>query len=133
MDKKKVGRKPVDVSADKVEMLSSFGCSTVEIAKLHNCSEATIRTKFREEIERGRESMKIKLRQLQWKTAEQGSNAMLIFLGKQYLGQSDRNELELVGNLEALLKECGYDESPIEKKSIKQAETLETPQVPALA
>jgi len=77
--------------------------------------------------------MKIKLRQLQWKTAEQGSNAMLIFLGKQYLGQSDRNEFELVGNLEGLLKECGYEESPIEKKSIKQTEALENPQVPALA
>ena len=133
MANKKMGRKPVDVSGDKVEMLSSFGCSTVEIARLHNCSEATIRTKFKEELERGRESMKIKLRQLQWKTAEQGSNAMLIFLGKQYLGQSDRNEFELVGNLEGLLKECGYEESPIEKKSIKQREALEDTQVPALA
>jgi|TARA_R110000765_G_scaffold363250_1_gene453438 hypothetical protein len=133
MTTKKTGRKPVDVSADKVEMLSSFGCSTVEIARLHNCSEATIRTKFKEEIERGRESMKIKLRQLQWKTAEQGSNAMLIFLGKQYLGQSDRNEFELVGNLEGLLKECGYEESSIEKKSFKQTEALGDTQVPALA
>ena len=133
MANKKKGRKPVDVSGDKVEMLSSFGCSTVEIARLHNCSETTIRTKFREEIERGRENMRIKLRQLQWKTAEQGSNAMLIFLGKQYLGQSDRNELELVGNLENLLKECGYEDSPIEKKSIKQDEALEGTEVPALA
>ena len=131
MTKKKAGISAID--ADKVEMLSSFGCSTVEIARLHNCSETTIRTKFREEIERGRESMKIKLRQLQWKTAEQGSNAMLRFLGTQYLGQSDRNEFELVGNLEGLLKECGYEESPIEKKSIKQTEALENPQVPALA
>ena len=118
--KKKLGRPKLNIDAEKVEMLSSFGCSTVEIAKLHNCDEQTIRTRFKPEIQRGRESMKIKLRQLQWKTAEQGSNAMLIFLGKQYLGQSDRNELELVGNLEGLLKECGYEDSPIEKKSIKQ-------------
>ena len=127
--KKKLGRPKLDIDAEKVEMLSSFGCSTVEIAKLHNCDEQTIRTRFKPEIQRGRESMKIKLRQLQWKTAEQGSNAMLIFLGKQYLGQSDRNELELVGNLEGLLKECGYEDSPIEKKSIKQTEALESPRI----
>jgi|TARA_R100001244_G_scaffold125113_1_gene95066 hypothetical protein len=133
MEKKQAGRPAMDISSDKVEMLASFGCSTVEIAKLHNCSENTIRVRFREEIERGRESMKIKLRQLQWKSCEQGSNAMLIFLGKQYLGQSDRNEFELVGNLEGLLKECGYEESPIEKKSFKQTEALEDTQVPALA
>jgi hypothetical protein len=127
--KKKLGRPKLNIDAEKVEMLSSFGCSTVEIAKLHNCDEQTIRTRFKPEIQRGRESMKIKLRQLQWKTAEQGSNAMLIFLGKQYLGQSDRNELELVGNLEGLLKECGYEDSPIEKKSIKQTEALESPRI----
>ena len=127
--KKKLGRPKLDIDAEKVEMLASFGCSTVEIAKLHNCDEQIIRTRFKPEIQRGRESMKIKLRQLQWKTAEQGSNAMLIFLGKQYLGQSDRNELELVGNLEGLLKECGYEDSPIEKKSIKQEEALESPRV----
>lgn len=133
MEKKKRGRPMIEIDADKVEMLASFGCSTVEIAKLHNCDEHTIRKRFKDELERGRESMKIKLRQLQWKTAEQGSNAMLIFLGKQYLGQSDRNELELVGNLENLLKECGYEDSPIEKKSIKQDEALEGTEVPALA
>ena len=93
MEKKKRGRPMIEIDADKVEMLASFGCSTVEIAKLHNCDEHTIRKRFKDELERGRESMKIKLRQLQWKTAESGSNAMLIFLGKQYLGQSDRNEL----------------------------------------
>jgi len=127
--KKKLGRPKLNIDAEKVEMLSSFGCSTVEIAKLHNCDEQTIRTRFKPEIQRGRESMKIKLRQLQWKTAEQGSNAMLIFLGKQYLGQSDHNELELVGNLEGLVKECGYEDSPIEKKSIKQTEALESPRI----
>ena len=105
-------------------MLASFGCSTVEIAKLHNCDEHTIRKRFKEELERGRESMKIKLRQLQWKQAENGNTSLLIFLGKQYLGQSDRNELELVGNLEGILKECGYEDSPIAKKSLKQSEAL---------
>ena len=124
MEKRKRGRPKLDIDPDKVEMLASFGCSTVEIAKLHNCDEHTIRKRFKEELERGRESMKIKLRQLQWKQAENGNTSLLIFLGKQYLGQSDRNELELVGNLEGILKECGYEDSPIAKKSLKQSEAL---------
>ena len=131
MEKKTRGRPKLDIDPDKVEMLASFGCSTVEIAKLHNCDEHTIRKRFRSELERGRESMKIKLRQLQWKQAENGNTSLLIFLGKQYLGQSDRNELELVGNLESILKECGYEESPIAKKSIKQSEALEDTRVQA--
>ena len=52
-------------------------------------------------------------------------------LGKNYLGQNDSNQLELVGNLENLLKECGYEDSPIETKNTKQTETLETPRVRA--
>ena len=35
---------------------------------------------------------KIRLRQLQWKAAESGNVSMLIWLGKQYLGQSDKQE-----------------------------------------
>lgn len=36
---------------------------------------------------------KTRLRELQWKAAESGNTAMLIWLGKQYLGQSDKQEL----------------------------------------
>lgn len=124
-----MARPKLDIDADQVEMLASFGCSTIEIARLHNCDESTIRLRFKNELERGRENMKIKLRQLQWKQAENGNTSLLIFLGKQYLGQSDRNELELVGNLENLLKECGYEDSPIEKKNTKQDEVVEPPRV----
>lgn len=124
-----MGRPKLDIDADKVEMLASFGCSTIEIARLHNCDESTIRLRFKNELERGRENMKIKLRQLQWKQAENGNTSLLIFLGKQYLGQSDRNELELVGNLENLLKECGYEDSPIEKQNTKQDKAVESPRV----
>jgi hypothetical protein len=124
-----MARPKLDIDPDKVEMLASFGCSTIEIARLHNCDESTVRLRFKNELERGRENMKIKLRQLQWKQAENGNTSLLIFLGKQYLGQSDRNELELVGNLENLLKECGYEDSPIEKKSIKQSEPMEDTRV----
>jgi hypothetical protein len=99
-----MGRHKLEIDPEKVEMLAEFGCSTIEIARLHSCDEATIRKRFKAELQRGREQMKVNLRRLQWRNAENGSNSMLIFLGKNYLGQNDSNQLELVGTLENLLK-----------------------------
>src|SRR2546428_744152 len=39
-----------------------------------------------------KEDKKAQLRSMQWKAAQKGSAAMLIWLGKQYLGQSDKVE-----------------------------------------
>ena len=105
--------KIIDIDSKEVEMLASFGCSTVEIAKFFGCDESTVRKKYPNELKSGREMMKIKLRQLQWKHASLGNTALLIFLGKQYLGQSEKQEVDFSGNLEAILKECGYVDNPI--------------------
>jgi hypothetical protein len=40
------------------------------------------------------EARKISLRQWQWKAAEKGNVSMLIWLGKQYLGQTDKAKEE---------------------------------------
>ena len=37
---------------------------------------------------------KAQLKELQWMVAEQGNVQMLIWLGKQYLGQSDKPEIK---------------------------------------
>jgi hypothetical protein len=39
------------------------------------------------------EEGRMSLRRLQWKKAQEGNTTMLIWLGKQYLGQSDKQEL----------------------------------------
>jgi AraC-like DNA-binding protein len=115
MSRQKTGYKAKNIDPDKVQMLATFGCSITEIARFFAVDESTIRNKFRDEIQVGKEQMKIKLRQLQWKHAENGNTALLIFLGKQYLGQSEKNEVEMFGNMEAVLRECGFEDSPIEK------------------
>ena len=57
---------------------------------------------------------------------------MLIWLGKQYLGQTDRKEIDLIGNLESVLKECGFEDSPIdaeysvEEEDTEQAKAVES-------
>ena len=44
-------------------------------------------------IERGADRGKATLRRMQWKGAQAGNPTMLIWLGKQLLGQKDRSEL----------------------------------------
>jgi hypothetical protein len=36
---------------------------------------------------------RMSLRRKQWKAAEDGNTTMLVWLGKQYLGQSDKSEV----------------------------------------
>ena len=51
-------------------------------------------------ITKGKDKGKMRLRQMQWKAAEGGNVSMLIWLGKQVLGQSDKQELELIKPIE---------------------------------
>jgi hypothetical protein len=48
-------------------------------------------------IEKGRASLRNSLRRLQVKKALEGNTTMLIWLGKQLLGQSDRQQTEITG------------------------------------
>ena len=94
-EKKKAGRpKKYDLDTEQVEKLSSFGCTNREIASFFNCSETTLTRNYGDFLTKGRDKGKIRLRQLQWKAADKGNVSMLIWLGKQILGQTDRQEVE---------------------------------------
>lgn len=86
-----VGRAPNQriVPPDEVYYLATLGCSTREIADWFNVTESTLKYNFSEYIIKGREEIKQKLRQAQLKAAMSGNAALLIFLGKNMLGQSD--------------------------------------------
>jgi len=103
-----------DIPPEKVKMLASFGCTYIEIGKYFGCSEKVIRERFRTEYEQGKEEMKLSLRQLQWKHAGQGNTALLIFLGKNYLNQTDKSQVDMTGNLETVLKEVGFQGNPMD-------------------
>jgi|TARA_Y100000015_G_scaffold38772_1_gene41996 AraC-like DNA-binding protein len=120
----KRGRPRIKMDAEQVEHLAEFGCTTLEIAKFFKCDESTVRKNYKEELLAGREKMKIKLRQIQFKLAETNA-AMSIFLGKNYLAQTDRQSIDLTGNLETVLKECGYEDSNIGETNPQQEEILE--------
>ena len=120
---KKPGRPKIKMDSEQVENLAEFGCTTLEIAKFFKCDESTVRKRYKEEMSSGREKMKIILRQIQFKLATTNA-AMSIFLGKNYLAQTDRQSIDLTGNLETVLKECGYEESDIGPETNPEQEEI---------
>ena len=81
--------KKYDIDTEEVQKLAKYGMTNVEIADFFGCDESLIRKSYSEYLTKGRAKMKLRLRQLQWKSAEKGNAVMLIWLGKQILGQSD--------------------------------------------
>jgi len=85
------------VDAEQVEKLAGFHCSLAEIASVVGCSVDTLERRFAEVIKKGREQGKASLRRRQFELAMAGNPTMLIWLGKQNLGQRDGTAIELTG------------------------------------
>lgn len=84
-----VGRDQVVVPPEEVIKLASIGCKDHEIADWFGISNDTLRYNFAAELVKGRETLKQSLRRSQIKLALSGNAVMLIWLGKNLLGQSD--------------------------------------------
>ena len=85
--------KKYDIDPKQVEKLASFGCTNTEIASFFGCSKDLISKSYSTNITKGKDQGKIRLRQLMWRTAENGNVTMQIWLSKQYLGMSDKQEV----------------------------------------
>jgi hypothetical protein len=88
--------KKYDIDTNQVEKLAGLGCTNVEIASFFDCSESLLSKSYSRFITKGKDKGKIRLRQWQLKAAEKGNVSMLIWLGKQILGQQDKSEIELI-------------------------------------
>ena len=86
---KVIGRQRVVVPPDEVEHLASLGCTNKEIAEYFQVSESTLAYNFTIDLTKGRHQLRTTLRQAQLRTALTGNAAMLIWLGKNILGQTD--------------------------------------------
>lgn len=93
-------RKEIDWK--EFDKLCALQCTEQEIADWFemdtNTLELRIREvydlKFSELFRQKRGRGKIALRRMQMQTAEKGNPTMQIWLGKQYLGQTDKNEID---------------------------------------
>jgi len=89
MKSNKIGRPLKQVDEKLVKDLASIFCTMDEMAAIVGVSVDTLERRYAEAIKRGRETAKSSLRRLQWKAAKKGNTSILIWLGKQYLGQRE--------------------------------------------
>lgn len=89
VDGKLIGRDKKPVVSSDVFKLAAIGCKDHEIADWFGVDSNSLRYNFSVELLRGRESLKQSLRRKQIEVALGGNAVMLIFLGKNLLGQSD--------------------------------------------
>lgn len=129
------GKKPAKemVDPNEVRALAAIGATQKEIANFFGVSRQFIAKHYSADIAKGHEDVKMSIRRAQIKNAiNHGSNAMLIWLGKQYLGQSDKQEVDHNHQMKDLLKEVGYVDDPraiegeqtLIEKGTEQEETL---------
>lgn len=97
-----MGRREIQIKQEEFEKLCQIQCTREEIAGWYHCSHDTIerwckRTygeTFASIFEKKRQGGCISLRRAQFQEALKGNTALLIWLGKQYLGQTDVEKTE---------------------------------------
>lgn len=89
---KRLGPKPIPVDMAEVGKLAAIMCTQEEIAAVLGCSVRTLRRQpdFEAVMQTGRDEGKASLRRRQWAKAQEGHPTMLIWMGKQILGQTDK-------------------------------------------
>ena len=98
--RKTAGRPRIEVDWSTVNKLLAIHCTAEEIAGYLEISADTLsracqrehKMDFAEYSAEKRQAGKISLRRRQFQAAESGNITMLIWLGKQWLGQADKSE-----------------------------------------
>ena len=79
----------IDIPEDLVIAHARNGSPNAEIAAILGCSEGVIRQRFSKALKKGRAERKALVRKLQLESAKKLNPALLIWLGKNELGQVD--------------------------------------------
>jgi transcriptional regulator with XRE-family HTH domain len=89
---RKRGRPKAELRKNSVEELAARGCTIEEIAGILGVNRDTVSDNFSAEVARGRNRLAEQLRGRQVDLAMNGSVPLLIWLGKQYLGQREKTD-----------------------------------------
>jgi len=87
---------------EQFQALCEIQCTAVEVCSVMGVCEETLNRlcedqlgmRFSEYIKSESAGGRTSLRRMQWDAARQGNPTMLVWLGKQYLGQSDKLETQ---------------------------------------
>jgi hypothetical protein len=90
------------IDLEELEKLSALQCTDEELAAWFKVSTRTIERRrkepeFAEAMERGKARGRMSIRRAQMRMLEQGNATMGVWLGKQYLGQTDHFYPESAG------------------------------------
>lgn len=123
-----MARPRIEIDKDQFEKLCSIQCTLNEIAGYFNCSPDTIerwcmrtyKEGFADIYDKKRGLGKISLRRSQFRMAEHNPS-MAIWLGKQYLGQTEKQEVAVSVNDDDTIKEMNeyFDRKKQEKANGK--------------
>ena len=91
LTKNKGGRPKKEIDYKLVERLAKIHCTQQEIADILDLSlnKCTGDAEFMVIYKKGISNAKMSLRRKQWQAVEKGNVGMMIWLGKQYLGQRE--------------------------------------------
>ena len=100
-----MARPRIEIDAEQFKKLCGIQCTLGEIASWFKCSEDTIerwckrefKMGFAEAFKRYSADGKISLRRTQFRMAETNCS-MAIWLGKQYLGQKDQQDVQVTSD-----------------------------------
>lgn len=108
-----MARPLIEINYKTVDNLCAIQCTGEEIASVLNIDYDTLASavkrdfhvSFSDYIEQKRKTGKSSLRRSQWKVADSGNPTMLIWLGKQYLGQRDKHDVEHSGTVGVVIQD----------------------------
>jgi len=88
-EKKKVGRPKIEIDEELLYKLATIHCTMNEMVDIMGVSQDTLKRNYAHIIAKGKSDGKMRLRRKQIEVAMSGNHTMLIWLGKQMLGQSE--------------------------------------------
>lgn len=126
-----LGRPKIEIDFEELNKLCKLQCTLAEIASFFDVSEDTIERRVKEKFnitfadyfDKKRKLGFISLRRRQFQAAEDGSIPMLIWLGKQWLEQSEKQEINHNANARNFI--LAYSNEEPESKEAKMEEIKE--------
>ena len=91
-----MARPKKEIDEKQVATLAKIGCTYAEIAAVVECDASTLTRRFAQVIKSGHEARNASVRRAQYDVGVNKKNpTMLIWLGKQHLGQRERQSIDL--------------------------------------
>lgn len=104
----KMGRPKRVVDASRIDELASIGMKTTDISVLTGIPETTLTRRFGALFAKRRAEKRTELIQKQWDVALAGDRTMMIWLGKNYAGQTDKADVTSAGEaLKVIIERIG--------------------------